>query len=109
MMKLLLDEQLPKSIANEIPAPIEVHSVQSQGWGGVKNGALLKLAHENGFTALLSADKNIASQHNEKQLLIPVVILSVLRLHADNLIPLIPKAISELEADASPRFIVVKS
>ena len=109
MMKLLLDEQLPKSIAGSIPSQIEVHSVQSQGWGGVKNGALLELAHENKFTALLSADKNIASQHNERKLLIPVVILSVSRLHADNLIPLIPKAISELQADTSPRFIVVES
>ena len=106
-MKLPLDEQMPKSIAKEFPAGIEIHTVQSQGWAGVTNGALLNLAHENEFTALVSADKNIASQHNEQQLPVPVVILSVVRLRADNLIPLIPKAISELEADSTPRFIVV--
>jgi len=108
-MKLLLDEQIPKSIAKEFPSGIEIHTVQSQGWAGVTNGALLKLAYENGFTALVSADKNIASQHNEQQLLVPVVILSVVRLRADNLIPLIPSAISELQTNSNPRFIVVES
>lgn len=107
-MKLLLDEQMPKSIAKEFPTKIEIHTVQSQGWAGVTNGALLNLAHESGFTALVSADKNIASQHNEQQLLIPVVILSVMRLRADNLIPLIPEAVSELKTDSTPRFIVVE-
>ena len=108
-MKLLLDEQIPKSIAREFPASIEIHTVQSQGWAGVTNGALLTLAHENGFSALVSADKNIASQHNEHQLLVPVVILSVIRLRADNLIPLIPTAVSELATDSTPRFIIVES
>ena len=107
-MKLLLDEQMPKSIAQEFPAGIEIHTVQSQGWAGVTNGALLKLAYESDFTALVSADKNIASQHNEQQLSIPVVILSVVRLRVDNLVPLIPKAVSELESDKTPRFIVVE-
>lgn len=107
-MKLLLDEQLPRSLAKEFPASVEVHTVQSQGWAGVTNGTLLNHAHDNEFTALVSADKNIASQHNEKQLVVPVVILSVLRLRADNLIPLIPQAIAALEADSSPRFIVIE-
>jgi predicted nuclease of predicted toxin-antitoxin system len=75
MMKLLLDEQLPKSLAKEFPTTVEVHTVQSQGWAGVTNGALLDHADGNGFTALVSADKNIASQHNEKQLVVPVVVL----------------------------------
>ena len=108
-MKLLPDEQMPRSVAKEFPAGIDLHTVQSQGWAGVTNGALLNLAHENGFTALISADKNIASQHNEQQLPVPVVILSVVRLRADNLIPLIPTVVTELEADSNPRFIVVES
>ena len=97
-MKLLLDEQMPKSIAKAFPAEIHIHTVQSQGWAGATNGALPKLAHESGFTALVSADKNIASQHNEKLLPVAVVILSVVRLRADNLIPLIPKPETTVES-----------
>jgi predicted nuclease of predicted toxin-antitoxin system len=67
MMKLLLDEQLPKSIAKAFPPSVEVSTVQSLGWSGTKNGALLKLAQKNDFLALLSADKNIVTQHNEKK------------------------------------------
>jgi len=89
-MKLLLDEQLPKSLIKSFPTGVEVHTLQSQGWAGVTNGALLKLAVESGFTALFSADKNIASQHNENKLPLPDVILSVVRLRAENLAPLTP-------------------
>jgi predicted nuclease of predicted toxin-antitoxin system len=62
-MKLLLDEQLPRTLIKMLPENIDASTVQSEGWGTVTNGALLKLAFERGFDALLSADKNIVSQH----------------------------------------------
>lgn len=56
-MKLLLDEQMPKSIAEEFPASIEIHTVQSQGWAGVTNGALLKLVYKMGLQHLYQLTK----------------------------------------------------
>lgn len=82
-------------------------TVQSEGWAGTTNGALLNLASEREFIALISADKNIASQHNKSKLPIAVVVLSVLKLRASTLIPLIPEAIAELKSDSSPRIIVI--
>ncbi len=67
-MKLLLDEQLPRTLIKSLPENIEASTVQSEGWGSITNGALLKLAFKRGFDALLSADKNIVSQHNEATL-----------------------------------------
>lgn len=57
-MKLLLDEQLPRQFADHFPGTFEVRTVQGMGWGSTKNGALLELAFEDNFTALITADKN---------------------------------------------------
>ena len=42
-MRLLLDESVPRRLVRHFPAH-EVKTVVEMGWGGVKNGALLKLA-----------------------------------------------------------------
>ena len=81
-----------------LPENMDASTVQSEGWGRVTNGALLKLAFERGFNALLS----IVSQHNEATLSLPVVIRAVNRLRVDLLAPLLPLAIDELTADISP-------
>ncbi len=45
-MKILLDECLDRRIAKDIMEH-EVTTVPKQGWAGVKNGQLLKLAEKN--------------------------------------------------------------
>ena len=67
-MKLLLDEQVPRQLAAFFPHDFEVQTVQQMGWAGTKNGHLLKLATEYGFTALVTADKNIEYQQNHLDL-----------------------------------------
>ena len=104
-MKLLLDEQMPRKIARSFPPSYVVSNVQAEGWAGVQNGELLELAHARGFDALISADKNISYQQNESDLPISVVILHVSRLRIEELAPLIPEAIRQLEKLSTPAFV----
>jgi len=106
-MKLLLDEQMPRKITRHFPAGYTVDHVQLVGWGGIKNGALLKLASDNGYDALISADKNMSYQQNEDALNISVVILNVYQLRLNDLVALLPSALQELQQATRPRFIRV--
>ena len=58
-MKLLLDEQVPRRLANEFPDEFVVKTAQEMGWSSERNGALLSLAADQGFDALITADKNM--------------------------------------------------
>lgn len=58
-MKILLDEQ-PMRRYFEAD---EVHTVQSMGWAGIKNGELIAKADQL-FDVLVLADKNLRYQQN---------------------------------------------
>lgn len=62
-MKLLLDENLPKRLKQDL-AEFEIFTVRDQGWNGLTNGDLIKLMLENGFDALITFDKNLQYQQN---------------------------------------------
>jgi predicted nuclease of predicted toxin-antitoxin system len=72
-MKLLLDENLPKKLKNDL-ADFEVFTVQEMGWK--TNGELLELMISNGFEALITADKNLQNQQSFKKYPIPVLTLN---------------------------------
>ena len=103
-MKLLLDEQMPRKIARHFPAEFEVHTVQQQGWSGIKNGELLALAAQHGYDALISADKNMEYQQNTR-VAVSVVVLQVSRLRIETLVPLIPATLERLASLEAPTFI----
>ena len=63
-MRVLLDECLPRKLKSEL-AEHEVRTAQEQGWAGLKNGELLKVA-DRSFDVLLTVDRNIAFQQNLK-------------------------------------------
>lgn len=107
-MKLLLDEQLPRKLIEHFPSNITVQTVQRQGWAGIKNGELLRLAASEGYDALISADKNMEYQQNAEELAILVVILYVFQLRTESLAPLVPIALEKLNAVSSPTFIRVE-
>lgn len=106
-MKLLLDEQIPRRLAQHFPDDFTVDHVQRLGWEETKNGALLKLAASAGYEALISADKNMPHQQNELSLPLSVVVLHVYRLKIEELAPLIPEAIERLRNLSAPTFIRV--
>ena len=48
------------------------------GWAGTGNGALLRLATDTGFDALLTVDRGFAHQQNQDDLPLPLVIMLAL-------------------------------
>ena len=74
------------------------------GWANVLNGALLKLAADHEFTALVSADKNMEYQQNSSGLMIPVVVLATRDNRLPALQPLVPGVIKLLDSSPRPGF-----
>ena len=95
-MRLLLDESVPRPLRTSFPASYKVRTVPQMGWAGTENGALLRLAAESGFDALITVDRGIAHQQNWSRLPIPVVIMLAASNRLDELGPLVPKVIGVL-------------
>ncbi len=73
-MRVLLDESMPKRFGRLLPGH-EVRTATQMGWGGLKNGALLRQAEADGFDALVTADRSIEHQQNVARLGLGVVVL----------------------------------
>jgi hypothetical protein len=58
-MRILLDECAPRPLKREL-ADYEVRTVVEMGWSGKKNGELLQLMSQEGFTILLTTDQKEA-------------------------------------------------
>ena len=101
-MKLLLDEQVPRRLAQEFPENYSVKTVQEMGWASERNGALLKLAADEGFDVLITADKNMEYQQNSNSLPLTVIVMAPLFNRLSDLIPLVPSVLLILE-QSNPR------
>ena len=73
-MKLLLDENLPHKLRTEITGH-DVFTVAYMGWSGVENGALLAVAAQAGFEALITNDRGLEFEQNLATLPLAVVVL----------------------------------
>lgn len=98
-MRVLLDECLPKKLRRELPEH-EVRTVGEMGWGGTKNGALLRKAAGE-FDFLLTIDGNLPYQQNPTILPLAVVVLVSYSNAIGGLRPLIP-ALRELMPNIEP-------
>ena len=74
-MRLRLDESAPRPLRTSIPTAYEVRTVPEMGLAGTGNDALLRLAADGGFDALLTSDRGFAHQQNQDGLPLPVVIM----------------------------------
>ena len=61
-MRILLDECIPWPMRKLLASP-ECSSPQRRGWGGFKNGDLLRFA-ESAFDLFITSDQNIRYQQN---------------------------------------------
>jgi hypothetical protein len=52
---------VPRKLARSLPRH-EIHTVVGMQWGGIKNGALLKLIEREAFEVFLTGDKNMEDQ-----------------------------------------------
>jgi hypothetical protein len=73
-MKVLLAECVPWPM-HKLLAGHECTTAQKRGWGGVKNGDLLRLA-EGEFNLFITSDQNIRYQQNLAGRSIPILELS---------------------------------
>jgi hypothetical protein len=73
-MRVLLDECVPWPM-HRLLMGHECRTAQQEGWGGLKNGELLRLA-ETGFEVFVTADQNIRYQQNLQQRKIAILELS---------------------------------
>lgn len=96
-MRILLDECAPRPLKREL-ADYEIRTVVEMGWAGKKNGELLRLMSQEGFTILLPTDQNLRYQQNLQQAGVAVVVLVAPSNKLSDLLPLIPDARNVLNA-----------
>src|SRR4028119_236060 len=88
-MRILLDECVPRPLKREL-LDYEIRTVVEMGWSGKKNGELLRLMSEEGFTILLTTDQNLRYQQNLQQAGVAVVVLAASSNRLPDLLPLVP-------------------
>ena len=99
-MRILLDECVPKPLKREFN-DLDLKTVEEMGWSGTKNGALLQLMSESGFTILLTSDRNLKYEPNLRQVGIAVIVIIARTNHLTDLLPLtsqVREALSTIEA-----------
>jgi hypothetical protein len=73
-MKVLLDENLPHAMRHLL-AGHQAFSVAYMEWAGVKNGELLRRAHEPGFDVMITMGDGMSYQQNNRSLPIALCVL----------------------------------
>ena len=99
-MRILLDECVPRPLKREL-ADYEIRTVVEMGWSGKKNGELLQLMNQEGFTILLTTDQNLRYQQNLEQAGVAVVVMVALSNRLPDLVPLIPSVRNALDTVTS--------
>lgn len=95
-MRILLDECVPWPI-HRLLTRHECQTAQQCGWGGLKNGDLLKAA-EGQFDVFITADQNLRYQQNLSGRTIAILELSTNKLRRlEAVADLIRQAISEMK------------
>ena len=95
-MRVLLDEQLPRQLAPLLKGH-DVRTVQQESWAGLKNGPLLTAAEASAFAVLVTGDQNIQFQQNLSRRRLGVVVLCAASNALEDLLPLVPAALTAIE------------
>lgn len=74
-MRVLLDENLPHKLRGFL-LDHDTATVAYLGWGGLKNGDLLKAAEDAGFDVFVTGDRALEHQQNVRGREIAIVSLS---------------------------------
>lgn len=105
-MRILLDECVPRPLKREL-VDYEIRTVVEMEWSGKKNGELLRLMNQAGFTVLLTTDQNLRYLQNLKQAGVAVIVLVARSNRLPDLAPLIPDVRSVLSTIAPGEVIEV--
>ena len=77
-MKVLLDEDLAHVLRLHLPGH-EVFTVAYVGWGGLRNGELLKTAEAGGFEVFVTGDQSMRYEQNLSGRKLAIVMLSAIK------------------------------
>lgn len=94
-MRVLLDECLNHRLRNYLVGQ-ECQSARYAGFGGLKNGELLRAAEEVGFDVLLTVDRGIPYQLNLTGRKIAVIVFRAKSIALEDLLPLVPRCLDLL-------------
>lgn len=94
-MRVLLDECVPGPLHKYFTA-YPVSSVKLMGWQGKKNGVLLSLMKEHGFTILITIDQNMRYQQNLSAAGIALIVIKARSNKTKYLLPAIPQVYATL-------------
>jgi predicted nuclease of predicted toxin-antitoxin system len=94
-MRLLLDECLARNLKRDLVGH-EVMTVVEAGYGGMKNGALLRAASGN-FDVFITVDRNLPLQQNVCSFQLGIVMLKARGITYDDVSPLAPKVLETLK------------
>jgi uncharacterized protein (DUF433 family) len=106
-MRLLLDENLPKRLKQDL-LNHEVFTVRDMKWAGVKNGKLLELMLAERFSTLLTFDKNLQHQQNFSKYTVAVIVLVALINTYEELGKLVPRVQELLSSSLLPGPVIVQ-
>lgn len=99
-IRILLDECVPKPLKREL-SDYEICTVGEMRWSGKKNGELLQLMNQEGFTILLTTDQNLRYQQNLQQAGVAVVVMVAATNRLPELVPLTPSVRNALNTIAA--------
>jgi hypothetical protein len=94
-VRVLLDENLPIDLVHEISRH-EVDTVLALGWGGFKNGELLRRCHDR-FDVLVTMDRNLEFQQPISRQRFGVILIRARSNRLIDLRPLLPQLQATLE------------
>ncbi len=94
-MRILLDESVAHVFAREL-AGLDLSTARDEGWTGLRNGVLLRVATSAGFNVLITRDRTMRHQQNLQKLGIAVLVLIRVRNRVEDLRMLVPQILSIL-------------
>ncbi len=94
-MKILLDECLPRRLIRDLNR-YSVTTVSRQGWSGVADTELLKLADAE-FDILITMDSNLVFQQNLKLSALRIIVLRAFNSRYETLQILVPDIMNAIE------------
>ena len=110
MIKILLDECLPKKLKyriGELDPDFIAKTTPELGWASLSNGELLSVAEE-AFDVFITTDKNLSFQQSISSASIQVVLLKAKTNIYEDLLPLVEKLQYVIKAHDPGKFIEIE-
>jgi hypothetical protein len=99
-VRVLFDQGTPVPLRDSLTGH-DVATAYERGWSTLKNGALLSIAEQDGFSVLVTTDANLKYQQNlEARRIAIVVLMSTSWPRIQRALPAVVRAINEA-AEAS--------